>query len=109
MFMVIAKRKTIKTFRFLRSKRILMVMVLRLERSLFMDSAQRLVALFVDGGKRVSVLRHTLPKFKSPSIYTDSVDNATVHIGLEMAAWHRAFSCLYAETNDTIEFTSLCF
>jgi protein-disulfide isomerase-like protein with CxxC motif len=37
------------------------------------------------------------------------VDNAAVHIGLETAAWYRAFNCLHAETNHTIEFTPLCF
>jgi len=86
-----------------------MAIISCLERSLFMDSAQPFAALFFDRGKRVSVVRHTLPKIKSRSIYTGSVDNAAVHIGLETAAWYRAFNCLYAEINHTIEFTPLCF
>ena len=85
-----------------------MVMVSCVERSLFTDRAQQLVASFVEWGKRVSVLRHTLPKCKSLSIYPDTIDDAAVHRGFEVATRHRFFNCLHAETYHTFEFTSLC-
>ena len=83
-------------------------MVLRLERLLFMDSTQRLAALFVDGGKRVSVLRHTLPKLKSLSIYAHRVDEASGHIRTEVAPRHFALDRLHAEIDHALKFTPLC-
>ena len=108
-FIAIAKRRTLKTFCFLRSKKPMMVIISCLERSLFMDSAQPRAASFLDWGKRVSVLQHTLPKRKSLSIYAGAIDDAAVRMRFEMATRHFSFNCLYAETNHTIEFTPLCF
>jgi hypothetical protein len=68
-----------------------------------------LVALFVDWSKRVSVLRHTLPKLKSLPICADSVDDAVVHIRIEMATWCLFINRLNAEINHVFEFTPLCF
>jgi hypothetical protein len=62
----------------------------------------------VDWSKRVSVLRHALPKLKSLPIYTDSVDDAAVHIRLEMATRHLSINCLNTENNHSFEFTPLC-
>ena len=76
-----------------------------------MDCAQQfrvLVASFVDWSKRVSVLRHTLPKLKSLPISADSADDVAVHMRLEMATRHLVINRLNAETNRTFEFTPLC-
>ena len=64
--------------------------------------------LIVNWSKRVSVLRHALPKLKSSPIYTDSADDAAVHKRLEMATRHLSINRLYAENNHTFEFTPLC-
>mgnify|MGYP007017508139 FL=1 len=66
-----------------------------------------LAASFVDWSKRVSVLRHTLPKLKPLPIYTGSADNAAVHVRLEMATRHLSINRLNAESNHTFEFTPL--
>ena len=66
-----------------------------------------LVASLVDWSKRVSVLRHALPKLKSFPIYTDSADDAAVHICLEMATRCLSINRLNAESNHTFEFTPL--
>ena len=83
----------------------------RVGRSVLMDCAQQLrvlVASFVDWSKRVSVLRHTLPKLKSLPIYADSAHDVAVHMRLEMATPHLAINRLNAESNRTFEFTPLC-
>jgi len=80
-------------------------------RLLLMDCAQQLrvlVASFVNWSKRVSVLRHALPKLKSFPINTDSADDAAVHKCLEMATRHLSINRLNAENNHTFEFTPLC-
>jgi len=66
------------------------------------------ISSFVDWSKRVSVLRHALPKLKFLPIYTDSVDDAAIHIRLEMATPHLSINRLNAESNHTFEFTPLC-
>ena len=86
-------------------------MVSRVGRSLLMDCAQQLrvlVASFVDWSKRVSVLRHTLPKLKSLPICADSAHDVAVHMRLEMATRHLALNRLNAESTRAFEFTSLC-
>jgi len=67
-----------------------------------------LVASLVDWSKRVSVLRHALPKLKSFPIYANSADDAAVHKRLEMATRHLSINRLNAENNHTFEFMPLC-
>lgn len=86
-------------------------MLSRVWRSFLIDCAQQLrvlVASFVDWSKRVSVLRHTLPKRKSLPICADSTDDVAVHMRLEMATRHLAINRLNAESNRAFEFTPLC-
>ena len=86
-------------------------MLSRVGRSSLMDCAQQLrvfVASFVDWSKRVSVLRHTLPKLKSLPICAGSAHDVSVHMRLEMATRHLAINRLNAESNRAFEFTPLC-
>ena len=76
-----------------------------------MDCAQQLrvlVASFVDWSKRVSVLRHTLPKLKSLPLCADSAHDVAVHMRLEMATRRLAVNRLNAESTRAFEFTPLC-
>ncbi|MBC7837523.1 MAG: hypothetical protein H7Y39_02610 [Nitrospiraceae bacterium] len=66
------------------------------------------VASFIDGGKRVPVLRHTFPKLKSSPIYADRVHDATRYICTEVTARHFSLDRLYALINHAFEFTPLC-
>ena len=66
------------------------------------------VTSFIDRGKRVPVLRHTLPKLKSFSIYADCVDDASGHIRTEVTTQHLSLDRLYALINHAFEFTPLC-
>ena len=66
------------------------------------------VASFIDWSKRVSVLRHTLPKLKSLPIYADRVDDAASHIRTEMTTRHFSLDRLRAKIDQAFKFTPLC-
>lgn len=68
----------------------------------------RLVASFIDWSKRLSVLRHTLPKRKSLPIAADCVDDTSSCIRAEMTPRHFSLDHLYALSNHPFEITPLC-
>ena len=67
-----------------------------------------LVTSFVDWSKRVSFLRHTLPKHESHPICSDSAHDVAVHMRLDMVTRHLAVNRLNAESSRAFEFAPLC-
>ena len=68
----------------------------------------RAAASFIDWSKRLSVLRHTLPKLKPLPIYADCVDDADGRVRTKMTTRHFSLDRLYALLDHAFEFTLLC-